>query len=308
MRQNKSLLQDNQKQPAEQELAQSRIRRRFDVFYNRFKSIFLVCVSIILTLSIVMVINAFQPPPQRLTQRDIDNAVVRSLETMKPKPSYTSLVYEIIHPSLVRIHAFTVKDVENEDIDISLGTGVVIDESGIILTSLHVVKDVDRISVEFADGFKSDAVIVGTQPENDLAVLLPEVIPDDLKPATLSSSSSLSIGDEVVAVGNPFGLSNSLSAGVVSGLGRNFESRKTGEKLTNLIQFDAAANPGNSGGPLLDRNGEIVGIVTGLLNPIDEEFFIGIAFAVPMRAQLRRWDHRRINSQYSKCRLPNRGR
>ena len=86
------------------------------------------------------------------------------------------------------------------------------------------------------------------------------------------------------AAGNPFGIRNSFSAGVVSGLNRNFKSPKSGATLSNLIQFDAAANPGNSGGPLLNRDGEVVGIVTALYNPTDQEVFIGIAFAVPIDA------------------------
>lgn len=111
-------------------------------------------------------------------------------------------------------------------------------------------------------------------------MLQPEVIPDDLVPATLASSAMLHVGDEVVAVGSPFGITDSLSSGVVSGLGRSFQSPDTGQELNNLIQFDAAVNPGNSGGPLVDRNGEVVGIVTALLNPTGENVFIGIGFAV----------------------------
>ncbi len=164
----------------------------------------------------------------------------------------------------------------------ALGTGVVIDDTGTILTSLHIVRDATRIRVTFADGSESEASVIVRQPENDLAVLRPEEIPDDLVPATLASSASLHVGDEVVAVGNPFGITNSLSDGVVSGLHRSFKSPKTGETLTDLIQFDAAVNPGNSGGPLLNRDGDVVGIVTALLNPTEQDVFIGIGFAVPM--------------------------
>ena len=95
-------------------------------------------------------------------------------------------------------------------------------------------------------------------------------------------SGILQVGDEVFAVGHPFGIVNSLTAGVVSGLGRTFKTAKTSQTLKNLIQFDAAINPGNSGGPLLNRNGEVVGVVTGLLNPTEQEVFIGIGFAVPI--------------------------
>jgi S1-C subfamily serine protease len=164
----------------------------------------------------------------------------------------------------------------------SLGTGVVVADTGIILTCLHVVKDASTVTVVFADGTESEAQVMVRQPENDLAVLSAMKIPDDLKPATLVSSASLNVGDEVIAVGNPFGVFNSASDGVVSGLGRQYTSRETGATLHNLIQFDAAVNPGNSGGPLVNRNGEVVGIVTSLLNPTNQDVFIGIGFAVPI--------------------------
>ena len=121
-------------------------------------------------------------------------------------------------------------------------------------------------------------MVVLTQEHNDLAVLRPLEIPDDLLPATLASSPQ--VGDEVFALGNPFGMSTSLTAGVVSGLGRSFKSARSGLTLLNLIQFDAAINPGNSGGPLVNRSGEVVGIVSGLFNPTGQDFFIGIGFAV----------------------------
>ena len=107
-------------------------------------------------------------------------------------------------------------------------------------------------------------------------------VPDDLEPATMRSTSGLRIGDEVVAVGFPFGIGPSASAGVVSGLGREYQSVSGTRVLTNLIQFDAAVNPGNSGGPLVTSEGEVVGIVTGLLNPTEQRVFIGIGFAVPI--------------------------
>ena len=129
---------------------------------------------------------------------------------------------------------------------------------------------------------ESDATVIGLQPENDLAVLQAKTIPDDLVPATLRSTRDLSMGDEVIAVGFPFGIGPSVSAGVVSGLKREYRSPEGKRLLTNLIQFDAAANPGNSGGPLATMDGEVVGIVTAILNPSDQGVFIGIGFAVPI--------------------------
>jgi len=164
----------------------------------------------------------------------------------------------------------------------STGTGVVIIDNGTILTNLHVVAGAKRIRVMFFDGTESEATLVNAQPENDLAVLRAKTIPDDLQAATLRSTADLSPGDQVLAVGFPFGIGPSASAGVVSGLKRQFRSPEGGERLSNLIQFDAAANPGNSGGPLVTMDGAVVGIVTAILNPGDAGTFIGIGFAVPI--------------------------
>ncbi|NTV88057.1 MAG: trypsin-like serine protease, partial [Burkholderiaceae bacterium] len=124
--------------------------------------------------------------------------------------------------------------------------------------------------------------ITGAQPENDLAVLQAHKIPDDLIPATMRSTHDLAPGDQVVAVGFPYGIGPSYSAGVISGLKRVFRSPEGKQQLNNLIQFDAAANPGNSGGPLVTMDGEVVGIVTAILNPTPARTFIGIGFAVPI--------------------------
>lgn len=239
-------------------------------------------MAVLISFGAMLLYNMTQPPPQRLTQRDINTAVEKALETAKPKPSYASKAYEVIRPSLVRIEAQVSRPEKKPEV--AIGTGVAIDATGLIMTSLHVVREATAIRIIFGDGTESEAWIVMRMPENDLAVLRPRVIPDDLVPATLSDSSSLRVGDEVMAVGNPFGINNSLSAGVVSGLKRSFKSTKTGETLTNLIQFDAAVNPGNSGGPLVNRDGEVVGIVSALLNPINQDVFIGIGFAVPIES------------------------
>jgi serine protease DegQ len=163
-----------------------------------------------------------------------------------------------------------------------VGTGVVIVDNGTILTNLHVVHGARRIKVIFDDGLESDADIVGLQPQHDLAVLKARKIPDDLQAATMRSTGDLQPGDRVTAVGFPFGIGPSVSHGVVSGLKREFRSPEGQRILTNLIQFDAAANPGNSGGPLVTDDGEVVGIVTAIYNPTSERFFVGIGFAVPI--------------------------
>jgi len=137
-----------------------------------------------------------------------------------------------------------------------------------------------RIRVMFADGLESDAKIVSRHPENDLAVLQAETVPDDLAAASMRPKSDLKPGDAVVAVGFPFGIGPSVTAGVVSGLKRQFRTT-AGDQLSNLIQFDAAVNPGSSGGPLLNAAGEVVGIVTAMLDP-GGGGFAGIGFAVPI--------------------------
>lgn len=170
----------------------------------------------------------------------------------------------------------------------AIGSGVVITEGGRILTALHVVAGTDRWVVVFADGSKSDAEVVGTQPENDLAVLQPKHLPDEQPAARLTSSRTLRPGDQVVATGFPFGIGPSVTAGVVSGLKRSFvDSRNQKTKLDNLIQFDAAVNPGNSGGPLVNRDGEVVGIVTAIANPSGADVFAGVGFAVPIESAAR---------------------
>jgi serine protease DegQ len=163
-----------------------------------------------------------------------------------------------------------------------VGTGVVIIDDGTILTNLHVVLGAHRIKVTFADGLESEARLISVMPEHDLAVLRAQKIPDDLFAATMRSTGDLQPGDHVLAVGFPFGIGPSASAGVVSGLKREFRSPEGERVLTNLIQFDAAANPGNSGGPLVTMDGEVVGIVTAILNPTKQRVFVGIGFAVPI--------------------------
>lgn len=215
-------------------------------------------------------------------------AQVRQDLIEKPAPSRAMMAAEVIRPSVVRVVGLSNEqdtggaDDRNELFSRNVGSGVVILENGTILTNLHVVQGAKRLRVTFADGHESDAIMVGAQPENDLAVLRARSLPDDLKPATLRSTGDLAPGDEVVAVGFPFGIGPSVSAGVVSGLKREFRSPDGQQMMTNLIQFDAAANPGNSGGPLVTVDGSVVGIVTAILNPSKQRVFIGIGFAVPI--------------------------
>jgi S1-C subfamily serine protease len=216
-----------------------------------------------------------EPPP--LNETDVDALIQSAIASATPPPAFSSDVYRAILPSIVYIRS---DDGDDETDDARIGTGVVISADGQILTAFHVVAGAERIVVFFADGTESEAVIAGAVPENDIAVLYPETLPGIVVPAVLGNPGALRIGDEAYAVGNPLGLVASMSAGVISGFDRSIPIEETGVTLTNLIQFDTAVNPGNSGGPLLDRYGRVIGIVTALANPAEQNFFVGIGFAV----------------------------
>ena len=239
--------------------------------------------SLALLLLAALLQPSLAPRQTPLTMEQIDTAMRNSI-VENPLSSAEAKAYETILPSVVRVVGQTnAADDGSDDKDHrGVGTGVVIVDTGIILTSLHVVQGAKRIKVTFSDGLESDAEITGVQAENDLAVLRAKKIPDDLPAATMRSTGDLLPGDHVIAVGFPFGIGPSVSSGVVSGLKREFRAPDGDKVLTNLIQFDAAANPGNSGGPLVTMDGQVVGIVTAILNPSEQRTFIGIGFAVPI--------------------------
>jgi S1-C subfamily serine protease len=162
-----------------------------------------------------------------------------------------------------------------------LGSGFIVDSSGDIMTALHVVRGTTAIKVTFADGTTSAAQVATADPSDDIAVLAASRLPAAIVPEVLGGGAA--IGEETFAVGNPIGLVGSLSAGVVSGLDRSFKPGG-GRTYKGLIQFDAAVNPGSSGGPLLNTKGQVIGIVEGLANPSGADGFAGIGFAVTVAA------------------------
>jgi len=248
---------------------------------RRFQRPLLVAAGAFAALGLVALNASLAPAPRKITQKDIDAAVVHTLETVQ-MPSHAAKAYEAVRRSVVRVRGTSTDQREDGYLSEGVGSGVVIVDSGIILTNMHVVDGAERVTVEFFDGSESEAQVIGMRPEHDLAVLKAKTLPDDLPAATLRSTADLVPGDEVVAVGFPFGIGPSVSSGVVSGVRREYRSPQGKRLLTNLIQFDAAANPGNSGGPLVTADGEVVGIVTAILNPTEQHVFIGIGFAVPI--------------------------
>jgi S1-C subfamily serine protease len=203
-----------------------------------------------------------------------------------PSPSETPLtvaeVYETLTPSVVLIET-TGHDNRNR-LEAGTGTGVIANADGTVLTALHVVDGAESIRLTYADGSKAAARLASEDPSQDIATLTPDKLPETLVPAVLGGGAQ--VGDDVVAIGNPLGLTFSTSSGVVSGLERKL-NRDDGEPaIDGLIQFDAAVNPGNSGGPLINDRGQVVGIVIALANPSGAGTFIGIGFAVPIGAAL----------------------
>jgi S1-C subfamily serine protease len=224
--------------------------------------------------------------PASLSRADVDRAVQRGIEQSQQKqratPPDAVTAYRTISPSLVTVttqRSGAGTGGAATATEVAAGAGVVINGDGAVLTALHVVEDGRRIQVRFADGTRASARVASSEADSDIAVLAVDRLPEVVVPAVMGGG--LRVGDDVLAVGDPLGLRASLSAGVVSATGRPVRT-ESGRTLDDLIQFDAAVNPGNSGGPLLNGQGQVVGVVTGLANPSKRAFFVGIGFAVPI--------------------------
>ena len=206
----------------------------------------------------------------------VDEKVGAAVTALRAEPPVSVAVYDAIRLPLVAVHS---ERRGAAGVRPGLGTGVVVNTQGDILTSLHVVDGSTNIRVSFSDGTESPASVRSADPDHDIAVLKPATLPEVVVPAVLGGGAQ--VGDEAFVVGHPLGLTGSLSTGVISGLDRSFPLAN-GRTMGGMIQFDAAVNPGNSGGPLLNRNGQVIGIVTGLANPTGQDHFVGIGFAVPI--------------------------
>ena len=267
--------------------------------------------GVVAALIAIVLYGIANPGPKPLTSGDVAQSVASALASVTPAPPFSQFAYQAVAPSLVLIQTQGAAGsdtgtgaapsngpggspapdgsaepspsavIGTPTVAGGLGSGVVIDAAGDILTALHVVADATAIQVTFADGTSSPAQIVNTQPTNDIAVLQADQPPATIVPAVLGNPRSVAVGSEAFVLGNPFGLTGSFSAGVVSGLNRSFQL-SNGTQLQGLIQVDAAVNPGNSGGPLVNRYGQVIGIVSGIVNPTTQNVFIGIGFAVPI--------------------------
>jgi S1-C subfamily serine protease len=234
-------------------------------------------------LGVLWYLDAPGGGPPALTRSDVDRAVAQAVQRAQQQahnaPPDAAAAYHRIAPSLVTI---TTQPAPG-GAEAELGAGVVANASGSVLTALHVVetdgKPNGSIQVRFADGTVATGTVASRRPDSDIAVLAVDRLPQVVVPAVMGGGAQ--VGDSVFPVGNPFGLTGTLTGGVVSALDREVRS-PTGATLKGLIQFDAAVNPGNSGGPLLNRDGQVIGIVTGLANPSGQKYFVGIGFAVPI--------------------------
>jgi putative serine protease PepD len=213
-----------------------------------------------------------------LATRLASDAPTASATAQAPSPSPSApasltvpAIYQRVAPSVVAIRVAS-----------GFGTGVIVADNGTIITADHVIAGASAITVAFADGTVTQATVLSADKKLDIALLAPVRLPQVVVPAALGGAAD--IGAPVVTIGNPLGLTDSVSAGVVSGLDRSADT-DTG-KRSGLIQFDAAVNPGSSGGPLLDGRGMVIGIVVALADPDGQDAFAGIGFAVPIGAAL----------------------
>lgn len=231
----------------------------------------------VLGVALMLLYLELNPPAGKYNDAEIRALADEQISSITPTPPVEPEIYAMLRPSVVQIIAGELGSPGG------VGSGVVIDENGGILTSNHVVAAGDTVTVRFYDGSTVRGTVTQRQPNRDLAMVTVDGLPDGVVAAVLSGDG-VREGDQVMAIGSPFAFDGSVSSGIVSATGRRFVIEDTNQVLENMIQFDAAANPGNSGGPLVDLSGRVVGIVTGIYNPTSERVFIGIGFAVPIEA------------------------
>ena len=204
----------------------------------------------------------------------------------QPTGSDFSALYESLRPSIVEITTGSQQAGGGRQAG-GLGSGIVLDTNGNILTNNHVMSGYTTATITFADGVTGQARLVGTDPGDDIAVISVHADASELHPAKLGDSSQVKVGNVVLAIGNPFGLEGTLTTGVIGGVDRTLSSGASQKPLSGLLQTDAAVNPGNSGGALFNVQGEVVGINTAIENPSGADTFAGVAYAVPINTAQR---------------------
>lgn len=246
-----------------------------------------IVAGLILTSTLSNLVNTPKPtqpvattPVRALTPA---NAVAEDTALL-PDERNTIAVFQEMAPSVVFITSKALRQgfffTETYEVPAGSGSGFVWDTQGHIVTNNHVVEDASALTVTFSSDRSSyEAEVVGTEPSKDIAVLRIKVSGSKLKPVKVGSSANLQVGQKVVAIGNPFGLDQTLTTGVVSALGREIKA-SNGRTIQDVIQTDAAINPGNSGGPLLDSRGQLIGMNTAIISPSGSS--AGIGFAVPV--------------------------
>ncbi len=262
----------------------------------------LLIITLLITTAVACQLSGAAPTTEIDTDAIVQEAVA-TIEAQQPAPSVPAAtntnyeevgidlqnafiaVYQQVNPSVVHIRVFT--DNQGTDILLGTGSGFVYDSEGHIVTNNHVVTDGDSFEVVFADGSRSEAIVVGTDIDSDLAVIKAKHLPDNIQPVRLGDSAAVQVGQFVAAIGNPFDETGSMSIGIVSGLGRSLESQRVAESggrysLPQVIQTDAAINPGNSGGPLLNLNGEVIGVNSQILTRTGTNS--GVGFSIPVNA------------------------
>ncbi len=243
----------------------------------------LLLITLLSACAAPVVETEIRLPTLESSESAIDYKELLSAETNNDE-LYT-LLYEQVNPGVVAINVYS------SEIGSSQGSGFLIDREGHILTNYHVIESADGIEVIFSTGYRALGTLVGADLDSDIAVIQVDVPEEELAPLVLGSSSDVKVGQTVVAIGNPYGLSGTMTVGIVSARGRLLESMRESTVGSNfssadLIQTDAAINPGNSGGPLLNLNGEVIGINRAIRTNGEDGVLTlsnsGIGFAVPI--------------------------
>ena len=240
---------------------------------------FLGATAVLVVFTFMMIPPATILPPEIIvTNGHSATTVGEQTPILTSKDLSLTEIFERSEAGAVRVNVIKSEQIEGLN---GVGSGFVFDQSGHVITNHHVIDNSEKIVVTFLDGSSYNANIIGSDPFTDIAVIKVDAEPSLLHPLPVGDSSNLKVGMQVVAIGNPFGLSGSMTAGIVSQLGRLLPSQDTGFSIPDVIQTDAAINPGNSGGPLLNMKAEVVGINTAIQSAIGE--FTGIGFAIPSK-------------------------